>query len=286
MRSLLMGDAGIRLAQWRTSGDSAAANSLADVVAANTDDPAREMMWGAPGTMLSALAMHQWTGEARWAELYRRGVVALDGTRVEGADGGIIWVQDLYGSQNSLLGLVHGFAGVAFALIAGRALIAQADWSRLSAGLARSLEATALRDETGANWAPGVSETRVPMMVQICHGAPGMIYGFAGLDQPVDALLTAAGELIWRAGPLTKGANFCHGTDGNGYAFLKLFERTGDQLWLDRARAFAMHAAAQSHAEAARVGYRRASLWTGDIGLAAYLADCIDGRCRFPSLEF
>jgi hypothetical protein len=28
---------------------------------------------------------------------------------------------------------------------------------------------------------------------------------------------------------------------GNGYAFLKLFERTGDQLWLDRARAFEMH---------------------------------------------
>jgi hypothetical protein len=47
-----------------------------------------------------------------------------------------------------------------------------------------------------------------------------------------------------------------------------------------------MHAIDQSNAEARAVGGRRATLWTGDIGLAAYLADCIDGRCRFPSLEF
>jgi hypothetical protein len=60
----------------------------------------------------------------------------------------------------------------------------------------------------------------------------------------------------------------------------------GRQLWLDRARAFAMHAIDQSNAEASAVGRRRATLWTGDIGLAAYVADCIDGRCRFPSLEF
>jgi hypothetical protein len=67
---------------------------------------------------------------------------------------------------------------------------------------------------------------------------------------------------------------------------LKLFERTGDPLWLDRARASAMHATLQNEAEAKAVSRRRASLWTGDVGLAAFLADCIEGRCRFPSLEF
>jgi len=34
-----------------------------------------------------------------------------------------------------------------------------------------------------------------------------------------------------------KGAGICHGTAGNGYALLKTFERTGDELWLERARA-------------------------------------------------
>jgi hypothetical protein len=285
-RSYLMGDAGIRLAEWRTTAACAAADHLAQVVAENADDPALELMWGAPGTMLAALAMHRWTGEGRWAELYRRGVEALDHSRVDDGRGGVTWVQDLYGRRGTYLGAVHGFAGIGFALIAGRDLIEPQAWRRWSAALARTLESTALHGEAGVNWAPGVSATQVPMLVQVCHGAPGMIYGFAALEEPIDDLLIAAGELVWRAGPLTKGANFCHGTDGNGYAFLKLFGRTGDQLWLDRARAFAIHAIDQSNAEAKAVGRRRASLWTGDIGLAAYLADCIDGRCRFPSLEF
>lgn len=64
-RSYLMGDAGIRLTEWRTTAASAAADHLAQVVAENADDPALEMMWGAPGTILAALAMHRWTGEAR-----------------------------------------------------------------------------------------------------------------------------------------------------------------------------------------------------------------------------
>jgi hypothetical protein len=32
-----------------------------------------------------------------------------------------------------------------------------------------------------------------------------------------------------------QGGRLCHGTGGNGYAFRKLFERTGDERWLDRA---------------------------------------------------
>jgi hypothetical protein len=285
-RSYLMGDAGIRLTEWRTTAARAAADHLAEVIAENVDDPALEMMWGAPGTMLASLAMHHWTGEPRWADLYRRGVDALDRSRSDDPAGGAIWVQDLYGRQRTFLGAVHGFAGIGFALIAGRDLIEPSVWSRLSAAFARTLEATALRGEAGVNWAPVRDPTDSKVQLQICHGAPGMIYGFAGLDEPIDDLLIAAGELVWRAGPLTKGANFCHGTDGNGYAFLKLFARTGDEMWLDRARAFAMHAIAQSKAEAKTVGRRRASLWTGDIGLCAYLADCLEGRCRFPSLEF
>ncbi len=285
-RSYLMGDAGLRFIEWRTTGAAEAADRLAGDVAANTDNPSLELMWGAPGTMLAALAMHRWTGEARWADLYRQGVAALDRARAEDApEGGVIWVQDLYGTKRTFLGPAHGFAGIAFALIAGRDLIDPQAWAHWSAELARTLEATAVHGEAGVNWpAHAVGDTR--FLVQFCHGAPGMVYGLAALDQSIDPLLTGAGELIWTAGPLTKGANFCHGTDGNGYAFLKLFQRTGDEAWLTRARRFAMHAIAQSDAAASALGRRRATLWTGDAGLAAYLADCIDGRCRFPSLEF
>ncbi len=93
----------------------------------------------------------------------------------------------------------------------------------------------------------------------------------------------AAAELTWRAGPLgpEKGCGLCHGTAGNGYAFLKAFARTGDELWLDRARRFAMHALGQVEQR----GHGRYSLWTGDLGVALYAADCLDGRSAYPVLD-
>ena len=124
------------------------------------------------------------------------------------------------------------------------------------------------------------------MLMQYCHGAPGFVVCLADLPgTSLDDLLVAAGEATWAAGPLTKGSNLCHGTAGNGYAFLKLFRRTGDAQWLDRARAFATHAIAQTEADEQRFGRLRYSLWTGDPGLAVYLMDCIGLMPRFPTLD-
>jgi hypothetical protein len=74
----------------------------------------------------------------------------------------------------------------------------------------------------------------------------------------------------------------CHGTAGNGYAFLAVFARTGDELWLARARAVAMHAAEQVERARSRFGRGRHTLWSGDLGSAIYLADCIDAVCEVP----
>jgi hypothetical protein len=101
----------------------------------------------------------------------------------------------------------------------------------------------------------------------------------------LDPLLIAAGETTWAAGPLAKGPGLCHGTGGNGYAFLKLHRRTGDPRWLERARAFAMHGIAQTEAEAARHGHMRHSLWTGDLGFAIYLWACVHATAEFPTLD-
>jgi hypothetical protein len=78
----------------------------------------------------------------------------------------------------------------------------------------------------------------------------------------------------------------CHGTAGNGYAFLKLHARTGDPVWLERARSFAMHSIGQAEAMREQYGRRRYSLWTGDPGLAIYLWHCIAGAGDVPSLDF
>jgi hypothetical protein len=46
-----------------------------------------------------------------------------------------------------------------------------------------------------------------------------------------------------------------------------------------------MHAIEQSERHAREYGRRRYSLWTGDIGLAVYLWDCINGQARFPTMD-
>ena len=123
---------------------------------------------------------------------------------------------------------------------------------------------------------------------QWCHGAPGMVASLALLaprDQALTGLLAAGGELTWRAGPLVKGPGLCHGTAGNGYAFLKLFERTGLELWLDRARAFAMHAIEQVERMRSTYGRGRYTLWTGDLGTALYLSSCITATAALPTLD-
>jgi hypothetical protein len=46
-----------------------------------------------------------------------------------------------------------------------------------------------------------------------------------------------------------------------------------------------MHAIEQVDAAHARHGFGRHSLWAGDIGMALYLQQCIDGRAGMPSLD-
>jgi hypothetical protein len=76
-----------------------------------------------------------------------------------------------------------------------------------------------------------------------------------------------------------------YGTGGNGYAFLKLFHRTGDAVWLERARAFAITGIAQCREAREQLGRGRYSLWTGDTGLAVYLWDCLTALPRFPTVD-
>jgi hypothetical protein len=61
-----------------------------------------------------------------------------------------------------------------------------------------------------------------------------------------------------------------------------VFAQTGDELWLERARHFAMHALAQVERLRSEHGHGRYSLWTGDVGAALYAADCIEGTSNYP----
>jgi hypothetical protein len=279
-RSLWMGETGIRLVLQRLAPSAENADRLETLIRANVEDERCELMWGSPGTMLAAGALHELTGEERWLDLWRESAAWLRGEWDPESD---LWTQQLYGSADQLTGPAHGFAGCVLAL----SLHADDELHRRAAAAVRRY---AVEENGLANWSPAMSQDglvspRGQIRVQWCHGAPGIVASLSGIapgDDEHERLLLAGGELTWHAGPLTKGANLCHGTGGNGYAFLALFRRTGDELWLERARAFAMHAAAQVERTRAELGRGRYTLWTGDPGTALYLADCLDGSFGIP----
>jgi hypothetical protein len=280
-RSLWMGETGIRLALYRLSPSRENADRLAELIAGNAEDERREVMWGSPGTMLAAAAMHELTGEARWLELWRESAAWL---RDEWDPQTGLWTQQLYGRVEQFIGPAHGFAGCVLALSR------DAD-DEVHRRAAETTARYAIEADGLANWLPVTSMQSLrdngdgSIRLQWCHGAPGVVASLARCapgDDEHERLLRAGGELTWRAGPLSKGSNLCHGTAGNGYAFLALFERTGDELWLERARAFAMHSVAQVARARAELGRGCYTLWTGDPGTALYLADCLAGGGTVP----
>jgi Lanthionine synthetase C-like protein len=286
--SLLFGDMGAALLGMRLDP----APRLADLVyrraEANIELPIRELMWGMPGSMLAAVHMAAMTGESRWRGLFERQAARLLAD-LEDTPQGPLWTQDLYGAKDHWLGPVHGFAGNVIPLLQGWDWLTSAQQAHVADVVPKTLAANAWQFETGANWAARSKRERPPLYCQHCHGAPGMVTTFADVPfaatPEFEALLLDAGRFIWATGPLTKGSNLCHGTGGNGYALLKLYRRTNDPVWLGRARQFAMTAIVQYRGARMVAGRGRYTLWTGDVGLAIYLWDCITGQPRFPTID-
>ena len=275
--SLLCGETGILLVAWRLAPNDAFADDLYARVRENVDNEAEEVMWGTPGTLIAAHAMLAWTGEERWRDAWQESAEALWQRR----DGEGFWTQRLYGQELRSLTPPHGLVGNVQALLP---LLDETRRIALMRDSAALLARTAFVEDGFANWPPR-ERPELPgpdgqIRVQWCAGAPGIV--IAASDYLDEELLLAGAELIWRAGPpgLEKGPGICHGTAGNGYAFLKVFQRTGDERWLDRARRFAVHALGQVTRRP-----RRYSLWTGDVGAALFAADCLEGTGRYPVFE-
>jgi hypothetical protein len=275
--ALLDGETGPLLVAIRLASDATLEDDLHALVRGNVDNPTDDISWGAPGTLLVALTMGEWTGDARWDEAARDTATALRARR--GADG--LWRQD---DDYRGLGTLHGAAGNTLAL-----LRLEADGA-LAGETAALLARHAFRDNGLANW-PGTPRAQLArprdgrICLQWCTGAPGVVAGaWEYLDEE---LLLAAAELVWLAGAHgdEKGHGLCHGTSGNGFALLKAFARTGDELWLERARRFAVHALAQAQWIGEANGRRRYSLFTGEVGTALFAAACIDADARFPIID-
>ena len=273
--SYFIGETGVLSLLHRLKPEESVRRALMASVESNARNPVNEALWGSPGTMLVARRL----GER---EAFLRAVDYLFETWTE-AEGIWIWRQDLYGQMRRFIGAGHGFFGNVYPLLEGQSWLDEERRGLLLSRVEATSWASARRADGMANWMPSFFSTdaRAPL-TQWCHGAPGFITSMRSFpsdySERMEILLSEAGETVWRAGPLRKGIGLCHGTDGNGFALLRLFARTGDETWLARARAFAMHAIGQRNG--------RSTLWTGEIGLALFLLACVDGRADLPTMDY
>lgn len=291
--SYVLGDPGVLLLQFRFTRSPLVAQTLFELIESNLENPTREFLWGSPGSLVAALHMLDAAPDERWVSLFRRGIDRLWEQMEPAAHhpGCWVWTQDMYGRKRQYLGAGHGFAGNVFPVVRGARWLPSEQVEGFIDRATRTLDADLLDDGARVNWEPVFEAALAGLpsrpLVQDCHGAPGIVCRLAEADSPqLRALLLRGGELTWAAGPLDKGPGLCHGTAGNGQAFLKLHKATGDALWLERARAFAMHALAQTRAQAVEHGQHRFSLWTGDLGVALFVSSCLTGDAGFPTLDF
>jgi hypothetical protein len=282
--SLYDGDTGILLVAHKLAPAPDLADALHARVRENWDCETNELLAGAPGTMLAAKAMLDWTGEERWADAWRESADELWRRRYW--DG--FWTYPPYGKSP---GASHGIGTNTNVLLRGGDLFPADRQEQLRTGTSAALAKIAVREDGLANWAMSVEDCgeldwEGGIRLQWCHGGAGVVASTAPyLDEE---LLLAGAELVWRAGPgsMRKGPGICHGTAGNGYAFLRMFGRTGDELWLERARRFAVHALGQVERWRKERGRGRYTLWTGDIGAALFASDCLDARAEVPIVDY
>ena len=291
--SYFLGEVGLLLVRGCLTGWPQVADELHESIRSNIANPTNEALWAAPGTMVAAWHVWEATREERWRDLFLDNVEQVWRTwlfdeRLQCH----LWTQDLYGRVTQFLGAGHGFAGNVFPLLKGAALLDAGRREALYDRCLATLRATATVAGDAVNWRPATSESppgRPAFLMQWCHGSPGIITALSPYpshrSSEMEILLSGAGTAVWNAGPLSKGYGLCHGTAGNGYAFLALHRRTGQAVWLGRARRFAMHAVAQRERMKREYGQGRFNLWTGDAGLAVYLWHCLVEEAGVPALD-
>ena len=206
--SYLIGDAGMLMLQWKLEPTPELVERIHALLREKLGD-ARGLLWGAAGSMVAAVLLHERTGDSRWSSVFAEHFAAL-WDRWTWADelGCWVWVDELYGVKGTRLGALHGFVANAYAIARGSHLLPAARRDEALARIAQTLQRTALTGSDGANWPHDVGvSTRtepMPLLVQFCSGGPGVVACMANRLPALDALWLQAGELTWRAGPTTK----------------------------------------------------------------------------------
>ncbi|XP_036766234.2 lanC-like protein 2 isoform X2 [Manis pentadactyla] len=138
--------------------------------------------------------------------------------------------------RKQYVGAAHGMTGIYYMLLQPSAKV---DQETLTEMVKPSIDYVRHKRFRSGNY-PSSLSNETDRLVHWCHGAPGVIHMLMQAHKVFkeekylkDAM--ECSDVIWQRGLLRKGYGICHGTAGNGYAFLSLYHLTQDKKYLYRA---------------------------------------------------
>jgi hypothetical protein len=207
-----------------------------------------DLMYGTAGTLLGSLALHAMTADAEYlADAVTAGDELLASARTPEDGPGSYWDVPWPAPGRPVttyLGLMHGVAGIAFALaqlgvVAGEERFVAAARSSADLLLARANETP----EGLLTWPRHLGDSKQGLQA-LCHGAGGVGQFLLALDRVAPdpryrPAAEAAGRTVAAQRPTETRSGLCHGLSGIGEAMLDCYQALGDARWLDLAGACA-----------------------------------------------
>uniref|UniRef100_A0A8V0XU90 LanC-like protein 2 n=1 Tax=Gallus gallus TaxID=9031 RepID=A0A8V0XU90_CHICK len=187
--------------------------------------------------------------------------------------------------RKQYVGAAHGVAGIYYMLMQPTANVDQETLTEL---VKPSIDYVRHKKFRSGNY-PSSLSNETDRLVHWCHGAPGVIHMLMQAYKTFkeDKYLKDAMEcsdVIWQRGLLRKGYGICHGTAGNGYSFLSLYNLTQDKKYLYRACKFAEWCL-EYGAHGCRIPDRPYSLFEGKVWLELFTSSQIFQYQRLPGFQ-
>ncbi|XP_058729540.1 lanC-like protein GCL2 [Vicia villosa] len=246
-----------------------------------------ELLYGRVGFLWACLFLNKHLGQGTIPSSYTATVVdeIIKNGRALGRKGKCPLMFEWYGEK--YWGAAHGLAGIMHVLMDMELKPDELEDVR------ETLKYMILNHFPSGNY-PASEEDKRDVLVHWCHGAPGVALTLVkaakvfGDKEFLDAAMEA-GETVWSRG-LLKRVGICHGISGNAYVFLSLYQLTGNNKYLYRAKAFACFLLDRAHTLISRGemhrGDRPYSLFEGVGGTSYLFLDMVDpSQSKFPAYE-
>lgn len=192
----------------------------------NSDMP-NELLYGRVGFLYSVLFMKKNNFSVHFSESNIKAVI-----KIIIDQGHSLAVDEKYKAplkykwhDKNYFGAAHGTAGILYLLLQAREFVSEEDLRHYIQPSIDDLLECRFRSGNVLSSEGSTSDR----LVQWCHGAPGAVqlfclaYEIFGERRYLSAAVLC-GEVVWRRGLLRKGCGLCHGTAGNAYTFISLYQ--------------------------------------------------------------